>query len=93
MNAEVRLESAKHMNRKTSTINRNFLPNHVDIEIDDDHKPFLQRGVPVLFLISLPPPDVWQRITDNRDVVDITTVENLNKGLRNFVVEYLHVQL
>ena len=31
--------------------------------IEDDHIPFLQRGVPILHLISWPFPHVWHQIT------------------------------
>ena len=30
--------------------------------IDDDHAPFLKRGVPVLHLIPYPFPDVWHTL-------------------------------
>ncbi|CAH1154397.1 unnamed protein product [Phaedon cochleariae] len=61
--------------------------------IEDDHIPFLQRDVPVLHLISNPFPREWHTPADNRDIVDMHTVENINKILRVFVVEYLHIYL
>lgn len=30
--------------------------------VDDDHKPFLQRGVPVFHVIPIPFPDVWHKL-------------------------------
>jgi glutaminyl-peptide cyclotransferase len=91
--AEDRLGKAKLLNRETSRIPRNFLPEHNDKDPEDDHKPFLKRGVPVLHLITVPFPDVWHKITDTRNNVDMTTVENLNKVLRAFVAEYLHLKI
>ncbi|KAJ9582682.1 hypothetical protein L9F63_022975, partial [Diploptera punctata] len=61
--------------------------------IEDDHIPFLRRGVPILHLIPIPFPSVWHQEEDNRNAVDLTTVENLSKILRVFVAEYLHLQL
>ncbi|KAJ9581185.1 hypothetical protein L9F63_023644, partial [Diploptera punctata] len=61
--------------------------------IEDDHIPFLRRGVPILHLIPIPFPSVWHQEEDNRNAVDLTTVENLSKILRVFVAEYLHLQI
>ncbi|KAI4457263.1 glutaminyl-peptide cyclotransferase [Holotrichia oblita] len=61
--------------------------------VEDDHLPFLERGVPVLHLIPSQFPKVWHTINDNRQIVDITTTENMNKILRVFVAEYLHLSV
>ncbi|XP_069684989.1 glutaminyl-peptide cyclotransferase-like isoform X2 [Periplaneta americana] len=61
--------------------------------IEDDHVPFMTRGVPILHLIPIPFPSVWHTEEDNRNAVSIATVENLNKILRLFVAEYLHLQV
>lgn len=61
--------------------------------IEDDHIPFLQRGVPILHLIPTPFPKVWHKITDDGQAIDIHTVENLNKILRIFLIEYLHINV
>jgi len=50
-------------------------------------------GVPILHLIPVPFPSVWHTEDDNRKAVNMATVENLNKILRLFVVEYLHLQV
>ncbi|XP_048392863.1 glutaminyl-peptide cyclotransferase-like [Stegostoma tigrinum] len=57
--------------------------------IDDDHTPFLQRDVPILHIIPSPFPQVWHRMEDNEDNLDPTTIDNLNKILQIFVLEYL----
>ncbi|XP_017887550.1 glutaminyl-peptide cyclotransferase-like [Ceratina calcarata] len=70
-----------------------FQPYSMEAHIEDDHIPFLQRDVPVLHLIPYPFPKVWHKPSDNRDNIDITTVENINKILRTFVASYLHINL
>ncbi|XP_078261206.1 glutaminyl-peptide cyclotransferase [Rhinoraja longicauda] len=59
--------------------------------IDDDHIPFLQRGVPILHIIPTPFPQVWHSMEDNEINLDPTTIENLNKILQLFVLEYLRL--
>jgi len=57
--------------------------------IEDDHIPFKRRGVPILHLISSPFPRVWHTTRDDRSALDFRKIENFNKILRVFVVEYL----
>ncbi|XP_059799566.1 glutaminyl-peptide cyclotransferase isoform X1 [Balaenoptera ricei] len=59
--------------------------------IQDDHIPFLRKGVPVLHLIPSPFPEVWHTMDDNEENLDRTTIDNLNKILKVFVLEYLHL--
>ncbi|XP_005600109.2 glutaminyl-peptide cyclotransferase [Equus asinus] len=59
--------------------------------IQDDHIPFLNKGVPVLHLISSPFPEVWHTMDDNEENLDETTIDNLNKIIQVFVLEYLHL--
>ncbi|XP_044253790.1 glutaminyl-peptide cyclotransferase-like isoform X2 [Tribolium madens] len=61
--------------------------------IEDDHLPFLRRGVPVLHLISTPFPPEWHTPRDNRNIVDMDTVNNLNLILKIFISEYLQLYL
>lgn len=60
--------------------------------IDDDHKPFERKGVPILHIISSPFPSVWHKIDDNASAINRATVEKLNMVLRIFVSEYLSLQ-
>ncbi|XP_014342107.1 glutaminyl-peptide cyclotransferase isoform X2 [Latimeria chalumnae] len=57
--------------------------------IQDDHIPFLRRGVPILHLIPSPFPQVWHTVDDNEQNLHKPTIENLNKILQVFVLEYL----
>ncbi|XP_067844810.1 glutaminyl-peptide cyclotransferase isoform X1 [Heptranchias perlo] len=59
--------------------------------IDDDHTPFLQRGVPILHIIPTPFPQVWHSMEDNEHNLDPTTIDNLSKILQLFVLEYLRL--
>ncbi|GAB6025089.1 hypothetical protein CHUAL_010523 [Chamberlinius hualienensis] len=59
--------------------------------VEDDHIPFLLRGVHVLHLIPVPFPPVWHKETDIVDNLDFESIDNLNKILRVFVVSYLHL--
>ncbi|XP_053317237.1 glutaminyl-peptide cyclotransferase isoform X2 [Spea bombifrons] len=59
--------------------------------VDDDHVPFLQRGVPVLHLIPSPFPNVWHTMEDNEKNLHPDTIENISKMIQVFVVEYLKI--
>lgn len=61
--------------------------------IQDDHIPFLKKGVPILHLISYPFPSVWHKVTDNELALNYTTIDRMAKILRVFVVEYLHIPI
>ncbi|MBN3301778.1 QPCT cyclotransferase, partial [Amia calva] len=66
-----------------------FWPNLPVGPIEDDHKPFLNKGVRVLHLIPTPFPEVWHTFEDNEENLDRSSIENLNKILQVFVLEYL----
>ncbi|GMK59077.1 hypothetical protein CspeluHIS016_0700920 [Cutaneotrichosporon spelunceum] len=59
--------------------------------IGDDHVPFLERGVPVLHLISAPFPNVWHTMADNKDALDLEVCRRWNAVMRVFTAEYLHL--
>ncbi|XP_071833425.1 glutaminyl-peptide cyclotransferase-like isoform X2 [Apostichopus japonicus] len=60
--------------------------------IQDDHIPFLHRGMNrIIHLIASPFPRVWHTMDDNRDALDPPSIDDLNKILHVFVVEYLHL--
>ncbi|XP_059059130.1 glutaminyl-peptide cyclotransferase-like [Achroia grisella] len=60
--------------------------------IEDDHIPFLKRNVDVLHVIPSPFPSVWHTARDDITALDFNTIDNLNKIVRVFVSEYLHLQ-
>ena len=77
---------AMHMPRVFSTPGTGF-----GYKIEDDHLPFLKKRVPILHLIPVPFPDVWHRLDDNGDAVDVDTVVDLTLILRLFVVDRLRL--
>ncbi|GAB0095990.1 Glutaminyl-peptide cyclotransferase [Sergentomyia squamirostris] len=70
-----------------------FQPYTWAANIEDDHIPFLRRGVPILHVIPSPFPEVWHKPTDDEQAVDMVTCENLNRILRLFIVEQLHLDI
>ncbi|XP_058451695.1 glutaminyl-peptide cyclotransferase [Malaya genurostris] len=100
LSVEERLDRAGHMDHYTySSVAPNqrtiryFQPRSYYAYIEDDHIPFLQRGVPILHLIPTPFPDVWHKLSDDGSAVDISTVQNLIKVFRVFIAEYLHLDV
>ncbi|CAJ0832536.1 8188_t:CDS:10 [Entrophospora sp. SA101] len=59
--------------------------------IEDDHVPFLTRGVPVLHLIADPFPSVWHTLSDDISAIDPNTVHNLNLIFGVFLAEYFDI--
>ncbi|XP_068034143.1 glutaminyl-peptide cyclotransferase-like protein [Anomalospiza imberbis] len=59
--------------------------------VEDDHVPFLQRGVAVLHLIPTPFPRVWHTPGDTEDNLHPPTVQDLAKILLVFVAEFLQL--
>ncbi|XP_077645242.1 glutaminyl-peptide cyclotransferase-like protein [Lonchura striata] len=59
--------------------------------VEDDHVPFLRRGVPVLHLIPTPFPRVWHTPEDNEANLHPPTVQDLAKVLLVFVAEFLQL--
>uniref|UniRef100_A0A1L8DPD7 Glutaminyl-peptide cyclotransferase n=2 Tax=Nyssomyia neivai TaxID=330878 RepID=A0A1L8DPD7_9DIPT len=70
-----------------------FQPYTWAANIEDDHIPFLRRGVPILHIIPNPFPDFWHKRTDDLNAVDLVTTENLTRIFRLFIVEQLHLRL
>ncbi|XP_075464935.1 glutaminyl-peptide cyclotransferase-like protein isoform X3 [Ascaphus truei] len=57
--------------------------------VEDDHIPFVRRGVPVLHVISTPFPAVWHTTDDNEDNLHPPTIINLCRILVTFLSETL----
>jgi len=62
------------------------------LEVEDDHKPFLMRGVPILHLIPIPFPESWHKVGDNEDSLDEDTIIDLLRIFRQFLKEYFDLQ-
>ncbi|KAG9012085.1 hypothetical protein FRB94_011781 [Tulasnella sp. JGI-2019a] len=61
--------------------------------IEDDHLPFLRRGVSVLHVISNPFPKVWHTLKDDASALDLSTMKRWNLIFRVFMVEYLGLKV
>lgn len=57
--------------------------------IEDDHIPFVHRGVPVVHLIATPFPPVWHTIRDDASALDLPTIKAWALIVRLTVAEYL----
>ncbi|CAM5173208.1 unnamed protein product [Eretmochelys imbricata] len=57
--------------------------------VEEDHVPFLRKGVPVLHLIATPFPWVWHTMEDTEQNLHPQTMENLCKILAAFLAKYL----
>ena len=66
-----------------------FAENRYYGAIEDDHIPFLRRGVPVVHLISAPFPSTWHTPGDNLASLDWDTTEDLMVVFRSFMASIL----
>ncbi|KAF0972404.1 hypothetical protein FDP41_009307 [Naegleria fowleri] len=57
--------------------------------MDDDHRPFLERGVPILHLISEPFPSVWHTLRDDYDHLDWNANDKIYRVISSFMNEQL----
>jgi len=60
--------------------------------IEDDHVPFMARGVEVLHIIPSPFPRVWHTIEDDGEHLDIPTVEDWAVITAAFAAEWLDLE-
>ncbi|KAJ2351049.1 hypothetical protein GGF43_004140, partial [Coemansia sp. RSA 2618] len=77
---EKRLLDAKHINRLY--MNTKLTPGWASI--DDDHRPFIERNIPVLHLISVPFPKVWHTLNDNAEALNATVIADMSLIMRSF---------
>lgn len=60
--------------------------------IEDDHLPFIRRGVPILHVIPSPFPAVWHKLGDDKAALDWGTMYAWCMILRVAVAEYLGLE-
>lgn len=60
--------------------------------IEDDHIPFMRRGVDVLHIIPTPFPIVWHTANDDGAHLDIPTVEDWASIVTAFVGEWMDLE-
>ncbi|CAN9502294.1 unnamed protein product [Ophioblennius macclurei] len=90
-NIEARLHSMNQLVEHPDSVEY-FWPNRRVAHVLDDHIPFLNKGVRVVHLIPYPFPSVWHSFNDNEQNLDRISIQNLNKILQVFVLEYLNVR-
>jgi len=60
--------------------------------IEDDHKPFENRGfLDIVHLISTPFPPQWHKLTDDGDHLDCPTIHNLMKIFQLWIAELFNL--
>lgn len=57
--------------------------------VQDDHIPFMARGVDVLHIIPTPFPPTWHTMNDDGDHLDAATVDDWAKIVTAFAAEWL----
>ena len=60
--------------------------------IEDDHIPFMQRGVEVLHIIPTPFPRVWHELDDDAKHLDMDTVVDWTKLMTAFMAEWMDLE-
>ncbi|KAF2279387.1 glutaminyl-peptide cyclotransferase precursor [Westerdykella ornata] len=59
--------------------------------IEDDHVPFMARGVDILHIIPSPFPKVWHELIDDGEHLDMNTVEDWTVLVAAFVAEWMEL--
>eukprot|EP00658_Telonema_sp_P-2_P061795 TRINITY_DN50461_c0_g1_i1.p1 TRINITY_DN50461_c0_g1~~TRINITY_DN50461_c0_g1_i1.p1 ORF type:complete len:147 (+),score=0.94 TRINITY_DN50461_c0_g1_i1:220-660(+) len=65
-----------------------YEPKGVPSGMDDDHKHFLVRGVPILHLISAPFPPVWHELSDDEDHLNMDLIYEFTLMLAEYSISY-----
>lgn len=60
--------------------------------VEDDHVPFMARGVEILHIIPSPFPDVWHRLTDDGAHLDLPTTRDWARIVAAFVAEWMDLE-
>ncbi|KAL2074275.1 hypothetical protein VTL71DRAFT_8053 [Oculimacula yallundae] len=90
----------RSLNIQQSTTNRPFLPDsdkgpdafNAAWGVQDDHIPFMARGVEVLHIIPTPFPSVWHTMADDAEHLDMPTVEDWTRIVTAFVGEWMDLE-
>lgn len=59
--------------------------------VEDDHIPFMERGVPILHVIPTPFPPQWHTMDDDAAHLDPATVDDWAKIISAFAAEWMEV--
>jgi len=93
---EARLRTLGELSSETEQA---FLPDNSDDKlfhagwgVQDDHIPFMARGVEILHIIPTPFPWVWHKSEDDGEHLDLPTVEDWAKIVTAFVGEWMDLE-
>ena len=93
MTTEKRLNRLKLLESKRKSGTRYFPSTCFDSwRVEDDHIPFLQKGVPPLHIIATPFPQQWHKKGDDSEHLHHPTINNLMKIFRVFLIEYFDLK-
>lgn len=59
--------------------------------VEDDHMPFMARGVDILHIIPTPFPTVWHTMADTAGNLDLPTVDDWAKIVTAFTAEWMEL--
>ncbi|CRK11017.1 hypothetical protein BN1723_009224, partial [Verticillium longisporum] len=59
--------------------------------VEDDHVPFMARGVEILHMIPTPFPPQWHKMEDDGEHLDIPTVRDWTRIVTAFTAEWLDI--
>ncbi|KAK4105634.1 hypothetical protein N658DRAFT_440989 [Parathielavia hyrcaniae] len=60
--------------------------------VEDDHVPFMQRGVEILHIIPTPFPPVWHTMDDDGNHLDVPTIRDWARIMTAFVAEWMDLE-
>jgi hypothetical protein len=60
--------------------------------VQDDHVPFMARGVDILHIIPTPFPRVWHEIDDDGENLDMDAVEDWTRLVTAFASEWMELE-
>lgn len=94
MTIESELNSGRLMRSSTPSRGTNFFKNRRSFGmIEDDHIPFMRKGVKILHLITSPFPPVWHKMSDDASALHHPTIRDLITIFKSFVAEFLHLDV
>jgi Zn-dependent M28 family amino/carboxypeptidase len=56
--------------------------------VNDDHLPFLRRGIPVIDIIQSPFPDYWHTVEDTIDKCSVASLDQVGRVVNRVVYTY-----
>lgn len=61
--------------------------------IEDDHIPFMRKGVKILHVIASPFPSVWHKLQDDASALHHSTIRDLMAIFKTFIAEFLSLDV